>query len=338
MTDGIWTKGPFEKKITTHDVYSVMANPREQIKPDHEAAVRQAIEAGRIALTAEEAQRRREQLLAEAPNESPETGLPSLAEMSGMKESETAELLDAIVRFVRRYVYLHDDQEAIVACGILHTYIYGKFEYTPYLRITAAEKACGKSKLLDVIGCLVNGPCKSDELTPAVIKRIVHAQHPTLLIDEIDSMFQKNKDMAAALSGVLNGGFKYGAVSRLCDGQSNEAKAFNIFCPKAFAGIGNQLPDTTISRSIRIEMRRKVSGEGVERFRERELGPMIKAFCAGIKGWMTVVSQKDALFGNEKTRIAPPSAAAPGSGNVRSGAGRESPWSRWTPYWQRPKV
>ena len=47
-------------------------------------------------------------------------------------------------------------------------------------------------------------------------------------------------------------------------------EAFPVYCPKAFAAIG-QLPDTITDRSITIRLQRKTRDERVERFRGRGL-------------------------------------------------------------------
>jgi hypothetical protein len=46
-----------------------------------------------------------------------------------------------------------------------------------------------------------------------------------------------------------------------------------VFCPKAFAGIGDCLPDTITDRAIPIRLKRRHRGEQVERFRLRNAEP-----------------------------------------------------------------
>jgi hypothetical protein len=50
--------------------------------------------------------------------------------------------------------------------------------------------------------------------------------------------------------------------------KNHDLREFNVFCCKAFAGIGS-LHDTIASRSIAIEMRRKLPSEEVSAFRHR---------------------------------------------------------------------
>ena len=75
------------------------------------------------------------------------------------------------------------------------------------------------------------------------------------------------------LRGLLNAGYRRGSVVRRMGGAKNTTlETFEVFCPKAFAGIGNCLPDTILDRSITIGLQRKTREETVERFRRRDVG------------------------------------------------------------------
>jgi putative DNA primase/helicase len=52
-----------------------------------------------------------------------------------------------------------------------------------------------------------------------------------------------------------------------CIGDDNVPHAFPTFCPKAIGMKGKRLPDTTLSRSIVIELKRKRANDQVEHFR-----------------------------------------------------------------------
>jgi hypothetical protein len=66
----------------------------------------------------------------------------------------TSELLDTFKAWILRYVILSEEQATILAVWVLHTYALEAAEMTPYLHITAAEKECGKSLLMDVLAAL----------------------------------------------------------------------------------------------------------------------------------------------------------------------------------------
>ncbi|HEX4320407.1 MAG TPA: DUF3631 domain-containing protein [Acidobacteriaceae bacterium] len=182
---------------------------------------------------------------------------------------EAGALLNECRRVLRRYVVLNESQLTVLATWILHTWAFEAAEYTPYLHITAPEKGCGKSRLLEVLEILVRNPERTGGMSAAALMRTVHSDKPTLLLDEVDATFKGNKEVAEGLRGILNEGFRRGGNVRRCVPPNWEVQKFDVFSPKAMAGIGS-VPDTVSSRSITIEMRRKLKTERVKTFRMRE--------------------------------------------------------------------
>jgi hypothetical protein len=174
------------------------------------------------------------------------------------------------VSWVRRYVALPEDQAVILAAWVMHTYAFDASETTPYIHITAPEKACGKSRLMDVLVAIAAKPIRSGGMTAAALVRCIDNGSPTIFLDEMDAQLGGDKEYAEAIRGILNEGFRRGGKFFKCDGKSHELREFNAYSPKCFAGIG-RIPDTVASRSIAIEMRRKLHGEQVESFRQREV-------------------------------------------------------------------
>ena len=86
---------------------------------------------------------------------------------------------------------------------------------------------------------------------------------PCLIIDEADAAFQENEELRA----VVNSGWTRGQGVLRCDGDEHEPRLFATFCAKAIGIKGKKVPDTTTSRSIIIELKRKLAGETVEDFR-----------------------------------------------------------------------
>jgi Protein of unknown function (DUF3631) len=185
--------------------------------------------------------------------------------------NDTAELLEAIAGFVGSYVVLTDSQLCALALWTLHTHTFEASDCTPYIHITSAEKASGKTRLLEALELVVAKAWLTGRVTPAVLGRKVHAERPTLLLDETDATFAGDPEFGQALRGLLNNGYRRGGKSSICIGQGANMTYVDleVFSPKALAGIG-ELPDTVASRSIRIALKRKAPGERVERFRRRE--------------------------------------------------------------------
>jgi putative DNA primase/helicase len=85
---------------------------------------------------------------------------------------------------------------------------------------------------------------------------------PTLLIDEADTFIGDNE----ALRGVLNSGHKNGGQIVRSVGEDFEQRVFSTHCPVAIAMIG-RLPGTLSDRSIHVQMKHRMPGETVARFR-----------------------------------------------------------------------
>ena len=198
--------------------------------------------------------------------------LETAAPVEGAVPVDGATLLNDTHLFVRRFVILTDHQADAVTLWYVHTHAIDAAECTPYLYVKSAEKESGKTRLLEVSECLVARPWFTSRVSAAVLMRRVDAECPTLLLDESDAAFKGEKEYSEALRGMLNAGYKRGGKHSVCEkGGSNWTwRDFHVFCPKAIAGIGDNMPDTVEGRSIPIELKRRTSTEFVEKFRSRK--------------------------------------------------------------------
>ena len=178
------------------------------------------------------------------------------------------QLLRDIQHVIRRFVIL-DAPDSYLTCALftLLSYVHDSFDTSPLLGITSPVKRCGKSRLLEVLSCLVAKPLSTANITAAGLFRCVDSYVPTLLIDEADTFLGGNDQ----LRGILNSGWRrsQARVSRTV-GDDHEPRWFGTWCPKVFALI-KSLPDTLEDRSILIKMQRKRTHEGVERLRYSSL-------------------------------------------------------------------
>jgi hypothetical protein len=208
-------------------------------------------------------------------DERPEDRPPTATRMitpGAVGANETAQLLESVSSFVGLYVVLSEPQICAAALWTLHTHVFDASDCTPYLWVTSAEKASGKTRLLEVLELVVAKPWLTGRVTPAVLARKVDAERPTLLLDETDATFAGDPEFGQVLRGLLNSGYRRGGKSSVCVGQGANIGYVDLetFAPKALAGLG-ELPDTVASRSIRIVLKRKAPGKSVERFRRREV-------------------------------------------------------------------
>ena len=180
-----------------------------------------------------------------------------------------AQLLDDISVEIRRYVVLSTAAAYAVALWVAVVHAFERFFIFPRLFITAPEKGCGKTTLLDVIARLVPRPLMASNISAAALFRVIEAVRPTLLLDEADTYMRHNED----LHGVVDAGHQCnGAVIRTI-GDAHEPRRFSVWTPLIIAAIRN-LHGTIEDRSIKIQMRRRRADEEVASFRPDRTGKL----------------------------------------------------------------
>jgi uncharacterized protein DUF3631 len=185
-------------------------------------------------------------------------------------------------------VFQYPEQAIACALWILHTWVIDAFDFTAYLHVFSAEKRSGKSRLLDVLELLVKNPWRGGGETEAVLFRRIKAKLPTLLSDEIDTVFHaKKNDGMDNIRRMFNLGFTRGYIVSRCVGTNTkfDIEEFDPFCPKALCGIGRCLPDTVADRALPIELVRQSSEEKAERFRVRDTRKLVAGIRTEIQAW-----------------------------------------------------
>jgi len=117
-----------------------------------------------------------------------------------------AELLDAIVEVLERFIIMPDGAANAIALWTLHTYVFQAAMITPRLLLKSAQKRSGKTTLLVIIGAICTRPLYTANVTAAAVFRCVELAQPTLLIDEGDTFIAQDEE----LRGGLNAGFQKG--------------------------------------------------------------------------------------------------------------------------------
>lgn len=201
------------------------------------------------------------------------------------RDEPLAEILDHVKAFVRRYVVLNDVQADALALWIAHTYIFESGRVTPYAYFTSAEAASGKTTALEVCEVLVPRPLQTMNISDAALFRVIEAETPTLLFDEVDAVFGPKARDREDLRALLNSGYKRGGtVLRMGGPQRDRLDKFTVYCPKALAGLG-QLPDTTASRTIRFELKRRKPDEPCEDFFPEDIEAEATAMRGELEAW-----------------------------------------------------
>lgn len=197
-----------------------------------------------------------------------------------------AALLEETRAFLRRFVVIDGDQLVALSLWTAHTHTFEAFYCTPYGAISSPEKRSGKTRLLEVLELLVRQPLPTANISDAALFRVIDDRAPTLLIDEVDAIFGK-KSPRDELRGIVNAGYRRGATTHRMGGANNTTlQTFSVFCPKAFAGIGDSLPDTVADRAIHIRLKRRTRDQSIERFRLGEVEPEGHALRDRLADWL----------------------------------------------------
>ncbi len=192
------------------------------------------------------------------------------------KESVTpAFVAGEILKTLKEHIIFQDseikDAQAITCTlWVMANWCVDSFDFSPYLMITAPEKRCGKSQLLNLLANLSRKPLEAGNLTAPVLFRLSQKYKPTIFIDEVDSFLKKDED----LQGIIKCGIERGkALTWRVEKQPNgeqEVRGFDTFGFKAFSGISAQnISDTITDRSITISLRRKLTNETMPKVRDR---------------------------------------------------------------------
>jgi hypothetical protein len=181
--------------------------------------------------------------------------------------------LAKVHHFLGRFVaYPSKHTHVAHALWIVHTHLMHLWETTPRIAFLSPEPASGKTRALEITQHLVPRPMEAVNMSPSALFRSVGNPKglPTILHDEIDTVFGPRAKDNEDIRGLLNAGHRRGAKTyrSVLRGKQVGVEEIEAFCAVALAGIG-WLPDTLMSRSVIVRMRRRHQGEKIEPFRRR---------------------------------------------------------------------
>ncbi len=181
-------------------------------------------------------------------------------------------MIAAVHKFLGRFIaYPSEHAHLAHALWIIHAHLMDTWESTPRIAFLSAEPASGKTRALEITELLVPNPVAAVNVSPAYLfRKVGSGEGATILFDEIDTVFGPKAKDNEEIRGLLNAGHRRGAVAGRCvvHGQTVMTEEIPAYAAVALAGLG-WLPDTILSRSIIIRMRRRHVGEQVEPFRRR---------------------------------------------------------------------
>jgi len=181
-------------------------------------------------------------------------------------------LLNAVFKFSGRFVSYPSEAAHIAhVLWCVHTHLMDCWESTPRLAFLSPEPGSGKTRALEITELLVPNAVQTVNVSPAYLfRRVSNEGGATILYDEIDTIFGPKAKESEDIRGFLNAGHRRGASFGRCviTGKNIETVDTPAYAAVALAGLG-WLPDTILSRSIVVRMRRRRQDEHVEQYRAR---------------------------------------------------------------------
>jgi hypothetical protein len=214
-------------------------------------------------------------------------------------EADGSRVLFDVSEFLGRFIaYPSDHAQIAHTLWIAHTHLMEAWESTPRIAFLSPEPGSGKTRCLEITQLLVPNGIENVNMSPAYLFRRIGADVglPTLLIDEIDALFTGKSQSAEEIRGLLNAGHRRGAMVGRCviHGNMVTTEESPAFCAVALAGLG-WLPDTLMTRSVVIRMRRRAPSEIVEPYRHRDHAPHGEILQDRLSSWAAPLVETLAL-------------------------------------------
>jgi hypothetical protein len=198
--------------------------------------------------------------------------------------------------FIARFCVLPVEHAyTAVTLWAAHAWALDAFDSTPRVAFLSPEPGSGKTRALEILTLLVPWPMHAVNATPAALFRSVAdpASRRTILFDEIDTIFGPKAKEHEELRGLLNAGHRRSGVAYRCvgEGTRQEVVGFPAYAAVALAGLG-QLPDTVLTRSVVIRMRRRAPHEHVEPYRARIHEPEGRKLGQQLGDWASSAAER----------------------------------------------
>jgi hypothetical protein len=176
----------------------------------------------------------------------------------------TAALLQALIAKINKHAVLPPHETLAVALWIMLAWVHEvAAHFSPYLIITAPDTDSGKTTLgIKVVGKLTPRPFLGGEPTAAIVFRVADEHDPTLLFDDVDTVFLRKPDLASIFKIGHTRGIKIPRSERV-NGERITVW-FDPFCPKVCTMIGTNIRRPLYGRCILIKMQPKLPKEKIE--------------------------------------------------------------------------
>src|SRR5262249_28039287 len=147
--------------------------------------------------------------------------------------------LGAGVEYLEAYMVLPERTTAVViAAWVAAARLQELWDKVPHLAVASPEKRCGKTTPLDLLPQVPPRPRYTTNISPASLYRVIEKEHPTLLMDESQSISRRGSETSEVIREILNAGIGKNAKVLRCGGdRMEEIVEFSVYGPKVFAMI-----------------------------------------------------------------------------------------------------
>jgi hypothetical protein len=206
---------------------------------------------------------------------------------------EPAVVVEELVQFFGRRMYLRSGAPLILALYVLNTWCFDLFETVPYLLLTSPVPQCGKTRLLGLLESVCARARAWVSVSGASMFRTIELHRPTLLIDQVEKLATVDES-ARDLIAILDAGYKKGArVPRMTGKNHDIILEFSVYCPKVLACVG-KLKGGLLDRCIVNDLDRKPSGLKLESARTKAIAGTAKALRDACEAY--AVQQRENLI------------------------------------------
>lgn len=186
-------------------------------------------------------------------------------------------LPDLIAAVLSEYIDVDEHDAVAITLWTAFSHVYDQFSISPRLVLKSPEPGCGKSSLLDLLVLLCARGVRWDAGTAAAMFRCIDADHPSLMIDEVDCL-----DLAGTIEQVMRSGHRKGGfVTRHLDGAN---KYFATHGVMALAIVEKKLSEALLDRGVIIElkktMRKDLRDIDDQKHIDEAVKPIYRQICA----------------------------------------------------------
>jgi len=188
--------------------------------------------------------------------------------------------------------YPSKDARVAHTLWIAHTHLMDAWDCTPRLTFLSPEPGSGKSRALELTETFVPTPLLAANITPGYLFRKAAEEQVTLLVDEAGATFSVTSETSEKIRKFLNASHRRGFSNAVCVkiGSRIDLEDTPCFVPVALAALElRHMPETVMSHSIVIPMRRRARTEAIAPFRRRKHGPIGNALRDRLSNWAAAV-------------------------------------------------